>query len=362
MELVSRTDIQEYAKRNTSQRMPIEGKYVEAYCDSMLNSTEVTKVYSDILNKVRNENSFLCFNSFWTDAPILNAEPFKSILAYAMLKKDFFLFQLISWNMFTGTVEEYYGEDLYSDIVLDTDESPLHYTDQNSFTDMSAGKLLIGFKNVYSPETLDDGSGTQYQSEAEYDRMLNFFKMFITMVKPARVNVLVFSIPYCFLTGDEFELLTLNVVPESEDPYFTSPFKNMDAMRALKKMSSSILFETYGSVSSVDPETGAEYPVEYSREFEETADFVTYLYDVRVQKTGDDVWHHVRINVGETSEVIFVDASDYQLDKEYYQGYKPIMLRLNDDDPFGPVLAFEVPESGECEVAALLYTRFLRGE
>lgn len=361
MENVSKTDIQEFAKRSTSPKMPIERKYVEAYTDALLNSTELQKVYENIRNKVQAKDQFLLFNSYWPGAANVNSEPYRSILAYAMLKKDFFLFQLIEYNLFTGTAEKYYGDDLFSEIVKRTDELPLHYTDENTFTDMDAGNIVVGFKNIYTTEVLEDGTGSEYQTQEEYEKALIDFATIITMTKPARTNIIVFNIPYCFLGGDETTVNTINI--NKSDQFFTSPFGNEVAISILKNMTTSLLFNTYKNVRCLNPVTKVSHEISYNRIFKENEDNVTMTYEIRIQASSDDVWEYISIESGETSEGIFVNAVEYNPSKDYYEGYKPILLRLNDDDEGGPVLAFEVNENEpEPTVAALLYTRFIKGD
>lgn len=361
MENVSKTDIQEFAKRSTSPKMPIERKYVEAYTDALLNSTELQKVYENIMNKVQAKDQFLLFNSYWPDASNVNSEPYRSILAYAMLKKDFFLFQLIEYNLFTGTAEKYYGADLFSEIVRRTDELPTRYTDENTFTDMDAGNIVVGFKNVYTTEVLEDGTGSQYQTQEEYEKALINFATIITMTKPARTNIIVFNIPYCFLGGDETTINTINI--NKSDQFFTSPFGNETAMSILRDMSISILYNTYKKVTCIDPVLKISYPITYERTFKENSDNVVLSYDIRIQAPSEDVWGYINIEAGETSDKIFINATSYNPSKDYYEGYKPIMLRLNDNDEDGPVLAFEVNENEpQPTVAALLYTRFVKGD
>ena len=121
MDIVDRTDIQEYAKRNTSPKMPIEAKYVEAFIDALMNSTKVQDVYEILSDHMQNGDTFVIYNSFFNIAKNVNREPFRSIIAYSMLKKDLRLFELISASIFTGSVIEYHGSDLYTEISTTTE-------------------------------------------------------------------------------------------------------------------------------------------------------------------------------------------------------------------------------------------------
>ena len=363
MELVSKTDIQQFAKRNTSPKVPIEGKIVEAYTDSLLNSSEFQEVQKNILNKIQFKDQFLIVNSYWPNATNINSEPYLSILAYAMLKKDKKLFELISQYIFTGTVDEYYGEGLFSSIVEYTDEQPNHYTDEGVYTDMVGGRIIIGFKNVYSTDVLEDGTGKQYQSESEYEKALNVFSDFITMVKPARINILLFHTPYCFLGGDE---TTLNKINIKDNQYFQSPFQNPTAINILRRMGLNLLLRTYNTVRIVR-KNGREVNVEVNKKIKLEDDFVSFIYDIRTQEEltseGNEIWEaFIEILAGNTSEEIYINEEEYREDREYFEGYIPLLLSL--DDGSGAVLPFEIPAdpSELPEVAALVYRRFYKGE
>ena len=176
--LVNKADIQNYARRNTSTKMGIEQLYVQAFIDSLLNSTKHKDVIQILQDTMQNGDAFVLFNSIDTSAKNINKEPFRSIVAYAMLKKDFRLFELISASLFTGTVVEYHGDDLYTDAVKATDENPLKYTDNGTFTDMNIGRIQIGFKNIFATESLPDGTGTEYQTLAELEKSLEELFLF----------------------------------------------------------------------------------------------------------------------------------------------------------------------------------------
>lgn len=310
MEIVSKTDIQEYAKRNTSPKMPIEKKYVEAYVDSMLNSTNFQQTYEDILRKTQYQDQFLIFNSYYKDAMNINMEPYQSILAYAMLKKDFFLFQLISHNCFTGSVEEFFGEDLFSDILMNTDESPLGYTDKNAFTDAGSGTIIVGFKNVYTYERLEDGSGSQYQTLNEYEDALNNFAILLTMVKPARTSVILFHIPYCFITGNGTDVSTINILHDSD---LKSPFDNLTQVQTLKSLPIEQLRLMYRSVECVKPD-GSLRDIDVVRTVKENSDNVVFSYEMRVSAAVGTTWDKI---------VIYSDKSGIDNIEFNIESYKP---------------------------------------
>ena len=121
-ELVSPIDIQNYAIRNTAERMPIERKYLNAFVSSLFNSTAMKSAYEVLRNSMWNEELPMMFLSYWDTTGSLNKEPYRSIIAYAMIKKDANLLTLISNALFTGTTEIVYDENFAEDFVEYTDQ------------------------------------------------------------------------------------------------------------------------------------------------------------------------------------------------------------------------------------------------
>ena len=54
MNIVDKTDILNYAQRNTSPKMPIEQKYVYAFLDALLNSKSVQELYQILSDEMQN--------------------------------------------------------------------------------------------------------------------------------------------------------------------------------------------------------------------------------------------------------------------------------------------------------------------
>lgn len=367
MDIVDKTDILNYAQRNTSSKMPIEQKYVYAFLDALLNSKSVQELYQILSDEMQNGDTFIIFNSFWYTARNVNREPYRSIIAYAMLKKDIRLFELISSSLFTGSVVEYHGNDLYSEVTKTTDESPLKYTDEGLYTDMSEGLIQIGFKNYFCDDPAEDGSGSQYQTLDELNTAILDFDYIITLTKPARVEVLLFFIPYCYLSGDDKTILHCgidtehNIPPIEEDPDrkyvpFECPFGDKASMDVLNSMSDLELLNCYQEVSMYNYKTQAYKSVEATRTAKIEKDNITISFDLRTQQAeGSDVWESIKI-LSNTGSKIYVKEKQYDENETHYEKYQPIMLKINDNDPDGPCLALQI-EHGTPTVGAMFFRR-----
>ena len=361
MELVDRVDIQNYAKRNTSPKMPIESKYVYAFLDSLLNSTSVQKVYTALSDEMQHGDSFVIYSSYSLNARNVNKEPYRSIIAYAMLKKDFRLFELISASMFTGSVVEYHGNDLYTEMSFTTDEFPTKSTDEGLFTDMTPGLIQIGFKNYYCEDPLDDGTGSEYQTIEELEKAVEDFDYIITLTKPARVEALLFYVPWCYLSGDESTILTCGI--DREDKNFTCPFGDPTSMSILDNMSDSEIAASYTEVSMYDYVHMLSRPIETTRGMRIEPDAIYLDYEFRCQASSssaeednkDIIWGTIKI-ISNVGNMTYAQKKVYQEGEEYYEKYEPIMLRINDNDPDGPCLALEI-ENGTPTIGAMFYTR-----
>lgn len=357
MEVVSKVDISNYAHRNTSPKMPIEEQYVKAFLDALMNSTSIQDLYQILQDEMQNGDSFIIFNSFYSSARNLNKEPYRSIIAYSMLKKDIRLFELISASMFTGTVTEYHGTDLYLDVAKTTDESPEKYTDNGLYTDMSEGIIQIGFRNFYVDKVAEDGGGSEYQTIEELQDTLADFDYIITLTKPARVEIVLLFNPYCYLSGDETNVYSCNI--DRNDPEFKSPFGNPTSINILKNLADVELMEMYSQVMLSDDRT-----VEYTRTVTFGEGFCLMSYDFRIssyiEQGQEIVWPHILINSSISSKT-FIESAYYRSTEVYYEKYIPIMLRINDNDPDGPCLALKI-ENDVPTIGAMFYTRDKKGE
>lgn len=360
-ELVDKTKIQQYSIKNTSPQMPIEAKYVYAFVDSILNSTSIKDVYQMLSDELQNGNTFVIFNSFFGNAKNVNKEPYRSIIAYSMLKKDFRLFELISASMFTGSVMEYHGSDLYAESAFNTDEIPIKFTDSGIFTDMGKGEILIGFKNWYCPDPLPDGTGSEYQTIDELNAALDDFDNIITLTKPARVQILLFFVRYCYLSGDATTIESCGI--DRNDENFLCPFGDTISMNILSNMSEQELKNLYKEVSMYDYTYNLDRGIDVDRIVRTEPGFIRYDYDLRCMASSSSeesdeknmIWGTIKIlsNAGSKS---YARKFEYKEDEQYFEKYNPIMLRINDDDPDGPCLALEV-DNGVGTIGALFYTR-----
>lgn len=372
MELVDKTDLQKYAKRNTSPNMPIEAKYVQMFLDALLNSTSVQELYEILSSEMQNGDSYIIYNSYSTIAANVNREPYRSIIAYAMLKKDFRLFELISASLFTGSVQEYHGSDLYENFLKETDEKPLRYTDEGTYTDMNEGLIQIGFKNYYCDDPLPDGTGSEYQTVEELEKALADFDYIITLTKPARVEVLLFFVPFCFLSGDKDTLESVGIyIPGIENPaIFSAPFGDELSMNIIDNMSDLELIESYTEVTMYDYEHNLNRDVISEKVSRITDDAIICDYDLRCQASSssseegavkDIIWGSIKI-VSNAGSKTYALSKSYKDSEEYFEKYIPIMLRINDNDPDGPCLAMELqynPSTGKYQgiTGALFYER-----
>ena len=368
MELVSKVDIQKYAQRNTSPNMPIEAKYVQFFLDALLNSTSIQELYEILSAEMQNGDSYIIYNSYYNGAQNVNREPYRSIIAYAMLKKDFRLFELISASLFTGSVQEYHGSDLYENFTNNTDETPLRYTDEGTFTDMNEGLIQIGFRNYYCDDPLPDGTGSEYQTVAELQKALTDFDYIITLTKPARVEVLLFFEPYCFLSGDEKNVVMCGIfVPQTQEEEaeypFTSPFGDELSMNILGNMSDQELIESYTEVKMYDYKNKLDRDITSKKTVSIEPGFIIFDYEFRCQASAsssdpkaqkDIIWGSIQI-ISNFGSLTFAESKSFKEDEEYYEKYIPIMLRIN-DDPEAPCLPYEIIENTPT-IGALLYER-----
>lgn len=354
-------EIQIYAKKNTSPKFPIEEKYVNAFLQSLLNSSFVKEKYKILRDEMWNGNSFLFYNSFWRDANVVNKEPNRSIVAYAMLKKDFRLFELMSASLFTGTVEEYHGADLYKDLVKTTDERPLKYTDSGAYTDMQEGLVQIGFKNIFCDDPLPDGTGSEFQTLEELVEATKDFEVMATMCKPARVIFLLFYQRYCFISGNRE---TVNTCGINTDEEFYSPFgggSENTGVEVLNNMSEEELLRCYLECSMKAGDK--QLILETEREVIKTKDpdVITFRYTFKTQqvKIGDEyiTWGKITI-LPSVATMTYVREWKWKEGENHSQKMVPVMLRIRDPDPEHPelwdaVLAFSVSD----DIAGMFYER-----
>lgn len=360
--LVNKNDIQLYAKRNTSPKMGIEELYLQAFIDSMLNSSSLKEKFQVLSDEMQNGDAYVIFGSYDVTARNLNKEPYRSILAYSMLKKDIRLFELISSSLFTGSIEEYHGSDLYNEIVKDTDEQPTKFTDSGVYTDMGEGNVIMGFKNIFATEYLEDGTGSEYQTLEELEKAIEDFDFLITLTKPARVAILVFYEPYCFVGGTRDEVKTINVeFPEKQG---SCPIGDKDSMDILDNMTDLEVMDLYRVITyyEYDETVGAkkQKDIHYDRYVIRAKGYIQYVFEFRMNShyiEDKPLWDIISIQSALNLKA-YVRTKAFDVDDEgnYFEKYIPIMLRINDNDPDGPCLALRI-ENGNCVTGAMFYIR-----
>ena len=349
-------EIQLYAKKNTSPKFPIEEKYVNAFLQSLLNSSFVKEKYKILRDEMWNGNSYIFYNSFWRDANIVNKEPNRSIVAYAMLKKDFRLFELMSASLFTGTVEEYHGSDLYKDLVKATDERPVKYTDTGAYTDMQEGFIQIGFKNIFCDDPLPDGTGSEFQTLDELAEATKDFEVMATMCKPARVIFLLFYQRYCFISGNKETVNTCGINMNEE---FYSPFgggSENTGVDVLNAMSEDELLKCY--LECFMEVNGGQRILETEREVIKTKDpdVITFRYTFKTQEVNEITWGKITI-LPSVATLTYVRERKWKEGENHSQKMVPVALYIRDtsdpDMPADAVLAFSVSE----DIAGMFYER-----
>ena len=183
-ELVPQSNIHNYAVRNTSSKMPIEQKYIEAFISAIFSSPELKEVYKRLQSIMWNEDSSMVFLSLWDNLGIINEEPYRSIVAYAMLKKDEKLFEMISSALFTGTFEVQWDQNFVKKIVHYTDENmaeegqeeELPHTDIDLYTDMVEGIPFLVFHNLYCDNIPNDPNITASEIKVAIEAALMSLK------------------------------------------------------------------------------------------------------------------------------------------------------------------------------------------
>ena len=204
--LVSRPDIQNYARRNTSPKFPLEQKYLQAYTDSMLNSKDVMELYRHLDEITCNGEQFNAFISYWKESGKVNEQTMRAVTAWSMLKKDERLFWLLCWALFTGYIKFYDNPYLESDLAETTDEFPLRYTDEGLYTDMKGilgvKGIFPGFHCVFCSDPISY-VGEEWQTLETLWSYLQKAKILITMTKPIRITPFLFYQRFCYVGGDD---------------------------------------------------------------------------------------------------------------------------------------------------------------
>ena len=358
-DVFDRTLIQKYAEKNTSPKMPVERKYLQAFVDAMLNSSVLKEKWAILMDEMQNGDSYMMFNSFWRDAKMVNKEPNRSVVAYSMLKKDMRLFELMSASEFTGSVEEYHGSDLYTDIVKDTDEVPVKFTDKGGYTDMSEGIIQIGFKNVFceDPQTFSteedppkrvEKAGYEWQTLDELNAAVKEFEVMATMCKPARVIFLLFFVRYCWLSGDKTHEWSVGIKNVMWSPFGDARGENT-SMDILNSMSDEEVLKCYNVASMYDGE-GNQMFLECERNYSRVPNYIILSYEFKTQENDGVTWGTIKLEPS-MSDKIYVRETRYKVGEDHSEKYVPVMLGMGDGS--GNALAFCVRDG----VAGLFFMR-----
>lgn len=353
-QLVDKSLIQKYAKRNTSAMMPIESRYVEAFIDSTLNSDAVIAEYEKLFSIMHNDDSFILINSLHENCKSLNYEPLRSIIGYSLNRKDMLLFKMISLALFKGEVNQYYGQKLLESIMLTTDESPIKTTDTGGFTDALSENPLIDFNNSYCYEDIDDevfGHITEYaQTKEQVIKASEIFDKLITVVKPARISVLL-RYNYNVFLGAYIKNDTLTTLYSGIDIIKTG-FKSKEVVENLMKLSISELLELYkpSGLKVYDYENSEVKEYSCERFVYREDNFIEFEYNIRARfdeyAKEDDVlispFGKITINPN-GSYIDYNKSESYENGKEYFQKYEPVYLGFGDGS--GNVLSFDGTEN-----------------
>ena len=228
--MIDNSTIQEYAKKNTTAKIPLESKMVEAYVSALMNSNKLDDCYEELRQVVWNELRFFLFGSLWKYCNELNFEPYRSIIQYSLTRKDLNLFEMILERVFKGKgyLQQYLGTNLagaYFDTTDDMNYKPdqsskrdAYPTDLDTTTDPIRGIVLEAYWLEYSSNT------TEYVTSDELDDTLRKFYKLLTVVKPARVNIFMFLEPYCQIKAkwndstNDFDFTLWNVKEVTEYP------------------------------------------------------------------------------------------------------------------------------------------------
>lgn len=212
---VDSNDIIEYSKRNTSDKMPIESKFVNAFVRGIF-SDDFNEVVSKLKSKFsydpENVNEFILITSLYPQlSGVSNLDKYVPLIAYSMKRKDRFVMEKLC-ELFFGTTdgfEQYSSYEKYKSSHT-TDENPVKNTDDNYVTDYENGQIYFSYPSIYYYNnyyltactqsdkcTLDDiisflkSNSIFLETDAKkLISMNNDFYTLVTVIKPARVGII----------------------------------------------------------------------------------------------------------------------------------------------------------------------------
>lgn len=247
--MTERKDIEEYARRNTSPKMPIEKKYVHAYLESLLFSTDVQKSFGELASKTQFNDEFFLYNSYHEFCKALDINKYGHIISYAMLKKDQTLFDMIGEMFFGNKPIQYFDNELndithfHRDYTTDyeyahAEPNPEH--DGQTFertdmykhhTDYVMGIIHEGFHAYYCDDNNESLTGMDIPTSSGVGENLEDFRKLITVVKPARIEVVLLFEPICAFGTVDGEFIHCGVKEE-----FVSPFTDEPSMSKVSEI------------------------------------------------------------------------------------------------------------------------------
>lgn len=239
-EVVEKSLIEFYSTRNTSPKMPIESKLINAFVNSIFNDSLVD-VYNKLKNYMSGDGKEFGFLKSYSSDIMYVPRKYWYIVAYAITRKDKTLFELVSRAFYDNenvTVDYGDPDGTY------TDEDLL--TDTGEHTDIILGLITVMFESFAYNNPVDI---TKYpRGSVAWEDWLeksDVFDHLISIVHPARISVrnvpvlygnktlsygtqdtdVNFRMPYPWDTFDEelfnnltFEELGLNTTPRLNVP------------------------------------------------------------------------------------------------------------------------------------------------
>lgn len=239
-EVVEKSLIEFYSTRNTSPKMPIESKLVNAFVNSIFNDSLVD-VYNKLKNYMSGDGKEFGFLKSYSSDIMYVPRKYWYIVAYAITRKDKTLFELISRAFYDNenvTIDYGDPDGTY------TDEDLL--TDTGEHTDIILGLITVMFESFAYNNPVDIAKYPR--GSVAWEDWLekgDVFDHLISIVHPARISVrnvpvlygniilsygthdtdVNFRMPYPWGTFDEelfnnmvFEELALNTTPRLTMP------------------------------------------------------------------------------------------------------------------------------------------------
>lgn len=183
-EVVEKSLIEFYSTRNTSPKMPIESKLVNAFVNSIFNDSLVD-VYNKLKNYMSGDGKEFGFLKSYSSDIMYVPRKYWYIVAYAITRKDKTLFELVSRAFYDNenvTVDYGDPDGTY------TDEDLL--TDTGEHTDIILGLITVMFESFAYNNSVDI---TKYPRGSvaweDWLKKSDVFDHLISIIHPARISV-----------------------------------------------------------------------------------------------------------------------------------------------------------------------------